>query len=378
MITLRNFRKDAYRALLEPGYAVNTLFKRIGAYLCYKFNLERGFFPESVTFFLTRRCNLKCKMCGQLKASGGAGELAMEELQKAVDDVALFRPNITLYGGEPFLYSGIGPLIKYIKSRKLHLTIITNGTFLDRYAGVLVDNGVDIVSVSIDGPAGVHDLIRGMDGSFAAIEKGIKSVNELKKSSGNRKPIINIVFTISSFNYRHMSDMTGIAKGLGADTLNFHHLIFMNKDSARRQNESSGKTFGEISKDWEGFILNEPGDIDTSVLIEEINKVRKTKAPFLINFYPNLTDNEIRRYYSSPEFLPESYDKRCLGPWMTAYVYPDGSVKPCLAFDCSAGNIKQAGFADIWQGDGFRKFRAAIRKEKIFPVCERCTELYRY
>ena len=378
MITLNNLKKDVYRALLEPSYAAGTLNKRLGAYLSYKFGWPERPCPESITFFLTHSCNLNCMVCGQSKTVRNSDALSLGELTKITDEVAPFNPNITLYGGEPFLYAGIGPLISYIKSKSLHLTVITNGTLLERYAAMLVNSGADVVSVSIDGPAEVHDRIRGRKGAFDDISKGVHALNEMKKRYKKRKPIINIVFTISGFNYRNMAEMPAIAASLGADTLNFHHLIFVNPDIAKRQSELFTKTLGEISGDWEGFITSQPVGISSGLLIEEMKKVKKSGASFLINFYPNFRDDEIVEYYSNPEFILKSYDKRCLSPWMTVYIYPDGSVKPCLAFDYTAGNVKENGFLNIWSGEKSRKFRETLKKEKSFPVCTRCTELYRY
>lgn len=45
-----------------------------------------------------------------------------------------------------------------------------------------------------------------------------------------------------------------------------------------------------------------------------------------ISVYLNYTDKEIRDYYSG--FESTSYANRCVSLWMTAYIMPDGVVRP--------------------------------------------------
>ncbi len=62
------------------------------------------------------------------------------------------KPIISLFGGEPFLYPDILPLIREIKRRGLTCTVITNGGRLEALARELVEIGIDSIAVSIDGP----------------------------------------------------------------------------------------------------------------------------------------------------------------------------------------------------------------------------------
>jgi len=132
------------------------------------------------------------------------------------------------------------------------------------------------------------------------------------------------------------------------------------------------------SHDWSGFIRNQLPNIDVDCLIAQIQKLQKLPSALDISFYPNFTQEEIRRYYAEFEFKPSSYPPRCLSPWMTVYIFPDGSVRPCEELDFSCGNIKENSFREIWNNDSFRNFRKTVKQLKIFPVCSKCTELYRF
>ncbi|MFH0827643.1 MAG: SPASM domain-containing protein, partial [Candidatus Omnitrophota bacterium] len=83
-------------------------------------------------------------------------------------------------------------------------------------------------------------------------------------------------------------------------------------------------------------------------------------------------------YYLNSAYLPSAQNSRCLSPWLTAYVFPDGEVRPCLNFSYSFGNIKEEEFISTWNNARAARFRNTLKTNKIFPACVRCTELYRY
>lgn len=179
-------------------------------------------------------------------------------------------------------------------------------------------------------------------------------------------------------NYGNLNEMINVAKELNADTLNFHHLIFTEENILKRHNELFKKYFGQESYDWGGFVLPSIKNIEVDKLIKIINNIKKGSYQFLVNFYPNFTDEEVKKYYKNPDFVSKTYPKRCLSPWVVAYVYPNGDVLPCHSLSYVVGNIKDKPFKDIWNGSKFCEFRQILREEKCFPICPKCTEKYRY
>ncbi|MFH1824884.1 MAG: radical SAM protein [Candidatus Firestonebacteria bacterium] len=388
MLPMKNINRNLRKAMLEPAYAFKAFLKRSKAYLKYLFN-ERGesIYPEAVTFFLTFKCNLRCYMCGQWGDSGCNknydskklnDEIPLEKLISFLDEIKLFNPHITLFGGEPLLFGHIEKLIKEIKNRNLHCCIITNGVLLERYAETIVNSQVDELSISIDGPEYIHDQIRNVKGTYERIKKGVEKINQLKKEKSQKFPIINIVCTISEKNYGHLEEMIDVTKQINANTLNFHHLIFTEESTLKRHNKLFKECFNKESDDWAGYILPGVSKIKTDILCENIKKIQREKLPFLMNFYPNFTDSEIIEYYTKEDFVSKSYPKRCLSPWVVAYIYPDGSVLPCHSLSYTVGNIKEESFLNIWNGEKFKYFRKKLKKEKYFPICPKCTEMYRY
>jgi len=384
MIPLRNMRRFVGKALRQPAYAVRVALKRLGAFVAYRSAKGTAPPPEAITFFLTRLCNLRCKMCGQwgdqgvTKKEGAEGlreTLAKEAVDRVLDEVAPWRPNITLFGGEPLLHPRILPIMTAVKEKKLHGLVITNGTLLDRFAHEIVAMGWDELNISVDGDKALHGEIRGLPGVFDQIMGGIDKVNAAKKDLGRRKPLINLQCTITKYNYERLEVLLDVARRAQAASLTFHNLIFLGR-KVLGEHRRVDEMLGCSSRDWEGFVFD-PG-IDPKRLFQKMRFVLSRPAPFSVDFYPNFTEKGMAEYYLRPEYLPSEYAPRCVSPWICAYVFPDGGVRPCLNCSFAFGNIDKAGFLKIWNSEDAARYRRALQKEGIFPACRRCTELYRY
>jgi radical SAM protein with 4Fe4S-binding SPASM domain len=384
MIPWRNLRRFFDKTLKQPGYALKVFLKRLAALKYYSFARGRADLPEAITLFLTHRCNLRCKMCGQWGEAGvtkkeGAEvlkeELSLEQLKGFIDDVSDFRPNITLFGGEPLLFSGSAELIRSIKARGMHCLIITNGSMLEGMAESMVDSGLDELNVSLDAGEQLHDQIRGLPGLFTRIMQGLEKINYYKARKYKQKPLINLQCTITKFNYQDLEQMIDVARQVKANSLTFHHLIFLSREIIARQ-RGIDQALNCSSLDWEGFVF-EPG-IDTKVLEEKKSQILSQKYDFSVDFYPNFSCGELVEYYNNPGYLPPPENCRCLSPWLVAYIFPDGEVRPCLNFNYSLGNIKEERFVKLWHNAKALHFRKILKENKIFPACIRCTELYRY
>jgi radical SAM protein with 4Fe4S-binding SPASM domain len=385
MIPWRNLRRFFYKAIKQPGYAFGVFIKRLKAYCYYRLDRGRSSYPEAVTLFLTHRCNLHCQMCGQWQEGGVTKkqsaqyiqtELSLNDLISIINDLSSFRPNITLFGGEPLLYPDCLKIIKYIKQRGMHCLIISNGSLLKDVAEEIVDNGLDELNVSLDGDAKLHNRIRGMPGLFEKIIEGLKQINYFKLKKNKKKPLINLQCTINKENYQHLEQLIDVANETEATSLTFHNLIFIKQEVLNKQKEYD-KLLGCTSSDWEGFMF-EPG-IEQGLLYEKIKNIMSGNYRFSVDFYPNFSHKSLMQYYQNPAYyIPSGYPCRCLSPWMVAYIFPDGKVKPCLNSTYFYGNIKNNNFREIWNSKEAITFRRLLKKKQIFPVCVRCTELYRY
>ncbi len=386
MLRLRNVSRSLKKALVDPRYAVQVLRKRSSAYFHYRFGDGTAGSPETISLFLTYKCNLRCKMCGQWGEDGWArkllpeamaSELSLESIERMLDDIDPWKPAITLFGGEPLLYSRWEDLVRRLKARGLRVNMITNGTMLGRYARAVVDLGVDELIFSLDGPEDVHDEMRSGKGIFRKAVDAFSEVARYRKETGRDNPRIHISTTIFETNYRRLNEVVDVAETFEADTITFHHLIFLSSSMCECHSRVFEDEFGVRCEDWTGFARDSLPDIDPEYLISTLSALKKRKSRTGIAVYPNFSEDDLRKYYREFEFSSRSYVDRCISPWMTVYIFPNGDVKPCLDISFIPGNIGRESFRQIWNNTDYRKYRSTLHCLGSFPGCKRCTELYR-
>ena len=387
MLPLKNIRRIIAKASQQPTYALRAARMRLLSSLSYRFLNGRSAPPETISLLLTYQCNLRCQMCGQWGERGSLKDLPPSEtkvymemaiIERLIDEVKGFHPTITLFGGEPLLHPQWEVIVKRIKDAGLRCNLISNGVLLKKRAAEAVRLGLDEIIFSLDGPAEVHDAIRGGKGVFNRAFEGFQHLLDAKVKYGKKKPTVNVNTVIWEENQTMLGDIVEQAASFGAETITFHHLIFIDQVAFEETEGITQAALNFSSPDWAGFIKDELPHIDPDVIIRQKQMIEQGKNSVPAFFYPNLTEEEIRGYYTAFNFLPNSYKKRCLSPWMVAYVLPDGSVKPCLSLGYEMGNLQEAPFKEIWNGERAIRFRRLLKERGYFPVCPRCTEFCRF
>jgi radical SAM family uncharacterized protein len=108
-------------------------------------------------------------------------------------------------GGEPLLRRDLDQILME-SNRRFHTSMVTNGWLLESKIHDIKDY-LDFLFVSLDGPPHIHDLARGIPGSFRRAVEGIK---EARKHVG-----VAISSTITRDNMDYVGDMVGLAEKLG-------------------------------------------------------------------------------------------------------------------------------------------------------------------
>ncbi len=149
-------------------------------------------FGRQVTYLrlsVTDRCDLRCTYCmaEKMQFLPKRELLTIEELDEVAS--AFIRrgvQKIRITGGEPLVRRGMPELIERLGSYIGHgleeLTLTTNGTLLDQFAELLVQNGVKRINVSLDSlkPDTFETITRRgkldkvLAGIDAALEAGLK------------------------------------------------------------------------------------------------------------------------------------------------------------------------------------------------------------
>ena len=363
--------------------------------------------PTFLQLRVTNLCNLRCKMCGQwgdtgiyradgFSASATDGEkerkriqeligakrqLALSDYVRLLDEVAPFQPIVSLFGGEPFLYPDIIPLIREVKKRGLTCTIITNGGRLEKHARELVEAGMDSVAVSIDGPPEIHDRIRGQKGAYEKAVAGVREVARWRKELGRVLPMQIAILPITDLNLEDIPAALAALQELPLDTINVGLRWFIPKTVGAQYEAVMRATFGVEATSWKGF------DFDASDLavtkerqMAELVKLLKglKRRRFLdstlgrpwTSFVPDVPAERVPDYFR--DFNQTFGHDLCPVAWYFAQVEPDGEVCFCGDFpDYFIGNVKKQTFREIWMGEKAWKFRRKLAREPL-PICARC------
>ena len=329
--------------------------------------INAGFapFPQVVSFFLTEKCNLNCRMCFLKNINSSVGFIPLPVAKRVVRELMPVRPRYSMSGGEPFLYPDIEELIGYIKSRSLSLSIVTNGTNFFDFARFIVHSGVDRLKISVDGPPEIHDKIRGVKGTFSLLRKGIEEINKEKNRQGKRKPRL-ILYSLLHSAY-DPDFILSFAEEYGFDVVNFLHILSILPEDLKR--------FGNIPDIdphyWKGAVFS---DGDFRVTAELLCKIKSIDTKIDIIFTPGISVSELEMYYEKNQEYLNRFIGNCSSPWTSVYIKPPSNVEICP--DILVGNIENKRFLSVWNSPKARSLRKCIFSGKMLPVCKGCCSYY--
>jgi len=324
--------------------------------------------PFHIVLFITLRCNASCKMCNLAEyLNKDRDELSLKEIEKFIKSVKKFRPSIILFGGEPLLRKDFLQILALVKENNLSCGIFTNGTLLDeKKIKEMVRLGIDFIVFSLQGPEKIHDRILRVPGAYKKMVKNISLYQKYRKS-GN-KSIIHA--TITEFNINHLEDIIKIGEEHNVDLVRFGHPTFFTKNDIRAH-DVFVKTVMPGEK-IEGISYSYNPEKMKSTFIKNIRKIKRNKKRHKvpIAFTPELTDEELKSWYSS-SFKSK---RKCYWVWRALFVFPNGDVYPCESLHFKIGNIKKQSFLKIWNNKKYMKLRRVLKKG-LFPACARCCKL---
>lgn len=161
--------------------------------------------PNYLIFFITGRCNLRCAHCfylDEIEKADQKKELTLEE----ITEIAKRSPtlyHITFTGGETFLRNDLDEIVKlfYRYSHTRSITLTTNGTYPERVAEKVAEIArscpllIVRIPLSIDGTEPVHDLMRGLPGTWKKVLQTYESLRTVADRYSNVKIDVTSVLT---------------------------------------------------------------------------------------------------------------------------------------------------------------------------------------
>jgi radical SAM protein with 4Fe4S-binding SPASM domain len=123
---------------------------------------------DEIDINLTHKCNLSCSFCSFGPPAERRDELGLPLVLRLLRGARdLGAKDVHFTGGEPTLVPHLVAAVTAATSLGFNVRLITNGTVLTgRLLDQLWDAGLRRLMVSLDGPAAVHDRLRGRRGVF--------------------------------------------------------------------------------------------------------------------------------------------------------------------------------------------------------------------
>lgn|SRR3989344_326696 len=341
-----------------------------------------SFFPDQVTFIITKKCNFNCDKCssnspqitGRLRVDENFRrsyqELTTEEYKNIIDQLAgFYHPSIYFCGGEPTLRPDLFELIQYAKKKNLITAMTTNGSLLtDAVIKKVFTSGLDFISLSIDGPKDYHNFYRGYPQAFEKACLALKKIVTYKHKYKSKKPNIKITSIIDPEKVKNSHYILKLANHLKINEVAFGNLMFyMPKTEASQKKLKNQLIYmGEYMiglRVADDFQFKNP---NYKAIEKLYRKAAKIYPNLNIIFNPGKFDP--KNFYNAQKFPKLS---PCPSTFFTATISPTGDLYHCQEY--FIGNLRQKSFKELWNDPKIRAFRM-IKKKVQMPACYRCLE----
>lgn len=289
--------------------------------------------PISYSIEPTNHCNLQCPECpsGLGSLTRPLGLLQTDDFKKLIDEISSTGFYIQLFfQGEPYINKNLPEMINYAQSKKVYVSISTNGHFVnEKNVDLVLDNAPDKIIFSVDGLDEESYQKYRVGGTFEQADKGLRLLINGKKERRVKKPFVEFQFIVMKQNEHQIEEVKKYCNEVGVDKMVFKTMQISSYENAVK--------YLPENKKFRRYVL-------------ENNSFR--------------IKNDIKNH--------------CFALWRTSVITWDGRVVPCC-FDKDAQNeigiANGRAFGDVWKSEKYFDFRNKIlSNRKSVPMCTNCTE----
>jgi len=306
--------------------------------VCYLFDKSPSRGPLFVNWDITTKCHSKCIFCDRWKAGGT--ELSTE---KKLDIIRKLGKSgiwlLSLCGGDPLLTKDLDVILAEIKKQGMLINISTNGHLLGNKSKLMIESGVDFVTVSIQSHSPeIHDYISGSKGLFERIEMGIKKIRRLRK---NKTPRIYARIVLNKLTFPDLEDFLKYWRP-----------------------KVDGVILQPISKEPKMLFK-----------IPENMKFSKKSRRYFNDFYRLLKLYDIENLYNKmiPNYIFEKSELKnkvkCFAGYFFLTLDAKGNVYSCSSRKKKVGNLKNEDFSQILNSRNMKNLRNSVKSGKNRCFC---------
>jgi radical SAM protein with 4Fe4S-binding SPASM domain len=300
--------------------------------------------PGCAVWEITLACNLNCIHCGSAAGKKRDDELSTKEALSLCEDLhGIGCQGVALMGGEPLLRSDWVEISQRVHELGMDLSIITNGWLGQDEKTIqnIVDLAPECVTVSLDGgEASVHDMIRGVKGSFDRATKAID------RYSGLGLPT-SVITTVHKLNLKQLVKVRDFLRGKGV-----------------AWQIQMATPYGRLERK---HVLSQEEYYSVALFISSTSKqfskeIMVAGAHDMGYFSPILPELQVKEWQG------------CQAGISTLGIQSNGNVLGCLALpdEFIEGNIRNRTLSDIWYDESTCKYSRHFKSSDIKAHCGRC------
>jgi radical SAM protein with 4Fe4S-binding SPASM domain len=305
-----------------------------------------------------------CLVSYRPRIDRATGAFPMELFRRLLDETPSLT-RLTLQGlGEPLLQPHLMEMVELARDREIEVGFNSNAMLLTRArADRLIALGLDWLHVSLDGAtAETHEGIREA-ADFARITRNLRGLIEARRAAGAAKPWVRVVFVAMRRNVRELPLLVRRLGEWGVDELRVQGLSHDFADTDPSGDYAAIREFAAT----ESLISLDPAEV-----ADVFAEARAAAAECGVSLrLPAPDAAPSRRRPGQPG---------CTWPWEAAYVTSRGTVQPCCMVmgddRVSLGSLADGDLAEVWHGEAYQAFRAALLTDEPPEVCRGCS-LYR-
>jgi MoaA/NifB/PqqE/SkfB family radical SAM enzyme len=152
------------------------------------------FSPISINLDLTSACNFSCPFCVDSRLINAGKTLALEDVKETIHTLHShgLLSVILIGGGEPTLHKDFGEIVSYIKSKRLQIGIVTNGSRLEKIEAIVGElKEKDWIRISID--AAGEEVFRALHVPKTRVR--LRGILEKAKKVKKRNPLVSLGYS---------------------------------------------------------------------------------------------------------------------------------------------------------------------------------------
>ena len=258
------------------------MYEKVNEHLEKRYKLTT--YPLNIGIEVTNHCNLNCVMCNHDIMKRAKGFMPMDIYKKVIDETAKEQPGTRIwldFYGEALLAGWkLYYMIDYAKKAGLtNVCINTNGTLMKpEYAEMLIDSGVDYISLDCDGfSKKVYESVR-VNGDRDKFYSNVEYLLDYKRKKKSNT-IVDIKVIELEQNKNEIQQIVDYWRERGAWTavrrcsewVDSQHRD-SNDINMKENRIMCGHAMGTAAISWDGIVAGCAWDYDLEMACGDINK----------------------------------------------------------------------------------------------------------